>query len=53
MILVGEIKDPSGAIVASHEGNIYTEGDIARIAGEAVAKFSKETHDVPIMVPAD
>lgn len=53
MVLVVEIKDPSGAIVASHEGNISGEGDVARIVGEAVAKFRNENPDVPLMVLAD
>lgn len=53
MVLVVEIKDPSGAIVASHEGIISGEGDVARIVGEAVTKFRKENPTVPLMVLAD
>lgn len=53
MVLVVEIKDPSGAIVASHEGNISAEGDVARIVGEGVAKFRKENPTVPLMLSAD
>ncbi len=53
MVLVVEIKDPSGAIVASHEGNISGEGDVARIVGEAVKKFRIENPAVPLMVAAE
>jgi hypothetical protein len=41
MVLVVEIKDPSGAIVASHEGIISGAGEVGRIVVEAAAKFRK------------